>query len=855
VAPARDRTEGGLSAVRRIPSVLALLLGASTLSLVPASASAPVTTGVVADGYSKTQVLTRDFEDDGTVRAVDTRTVTVKVDTTTHLQGRERIHVSWTGAHPSGGRASNPFGEAGLNQEYPVVIMQCRGTDNPSLPAAKQLSPQTCWTSTKLQRTQIQDPTAAIWARDLDATDDDKQVKSGISPYPAETCDDSSTTSYAHVTPFVSAGGKVYTGCTSDTMPPEAAVGASFPPAEQAAFTDTNGSGDTMFEVRSAVENESLGCSEKVACSLVVIPTMGLSCTEKDPAFTGADRNCRRAGQFLPGTSNFANGGVDQTVSPSYWWAPSNWKHRFSVPISFGLPPSACDILDPRAPTPFFGSELLSQAAIQWAPAYCLRKDRFKWQQNSMPDEAAFAQMEQGAAVAAEVSGPREAEGTDPIGYAPTAVTGFAISYVIDKPDNAGEYTSLRLNARLLAKLLSESYPASDRGASHQGIGSNPISINRDPEFQKLNPGLSTIAQEAGATLMALSTSSDVISTLTGYIARDPKAKAFLAGTPDPWGMRVNPFYKGIKVPTAQWPLLDTFVPESSLECLKQNPAPYLPEVAAPVSSLRQIAGAVLDSWPLVQTKCDRATTSDPWKLGRIDRQGVGSRLLLGITTLGDASRFGLRTAELAVSGGRYVAPEDRSMAAAIALARPGKKYQPFTIPGSALARSTSAYPGTMVVYTAARLTGMKKADALKVAEFIDVATTEGQRLGRGNGQLPEGYLPIRATGPTKPLLASARVVADAVRAQKAAHTASPTTGSSAPVASAAEEAPPAVAAPAVAPPKATVPVAAPLVTPRTVSVRSPLSGFLIPGLLMLGVFGGVLGAFSRLVLRQRGVR
>lgn len=585
--------------MRAVRVTAAALLTAGTLALVPSATSAPVTADDPSGGFSQTKTLVRQFQDNGTLRTVDSRTVTVKVDTTTELQGRERVHVSWSGAHPSGARAANPFGENGLNQEYPVVIMQCRGVDDPSLPQ-DQLAPDTCWTSTKLQRSQVQDPSAAIWARDLYATDADKQVKSGLTPYPAAECDDSSDTAYAHVTPFRAADGKNYAGCTSATMPPEAAVGASFPPAEQAAYTGTDGSGDTMFEVRSAVENESLGCSTTVRCSLVVIPIMGLSCTEKDPDWSAADRNCRRAGQFLPGTSNFANQGVDATVSPAYWWASSNWRNRFSVPLSFGLPPSACDILDHRAPTPFYGSELLSQAAIQWAPAYCLRKDRFKWQQNSMPDDAAFAQMEQGAALAAEVSGKRQADGETPIGYAPTAVTGFAISYVVDRPDNAGAVTDLKLDARLLAKLLTESYPASSRGQGHPGLEANPLSINQDPEFKALNPGLGDIAQEAGATLMSLSTSSDVIRTLTEYIARDPDAVAFLHGKPDPWGMKVNPSYLDVTVPTSQWPLLDTFVPASDQECLKQNPAPYLPQVAAPVSSLRQIASAVLDSWPLV---------------------------------------------------------------------------------------------------------------------------------------------------------------------------------------------------------------------------------------------------------------
>ena len=66
------------------------------------------------------------------------------------------------------------------------------------------------------------------------------------------------------------------------------------------------------------------------------------------------------------------------------------------VPITFGLPPDACDILDPRAPTGFYGSELLAQAALQWSPAYCLNKKRFKFQLNQMSDEAGWNLMESG---------------------------------------------------------------------------------------------------------------------------------------------------------------------------------------------------------------------------------------------------------------------------------------------------------------------------------------------------------------------------------------------------------------------------------------------------------------------------
>ncbi|HMO11708.1 MAG TPA: hypothetical protein PKB06_09455, partial [Actinotalea sp.] len=91
-------------------------------------------------------------------------------------------------------------------------------------------------------------------------------------------------------------------------------------------------------------------------------------------------------GKSAEGWSNFANLGPDPAVSPYFWWSESNWRNRFGVPLSFALPPNACDVLDPRAPVDMYGSELLNQASLQWAPAYCLRQDRFKFRHNRMPE-------------------------------------------------------------------------------------------------------------------------------------------------------------------------------------------------------------------------------------------------------------------------------------------------------------------------------------------------------------------------------------------------------------------------------------------------------------------------------------
>jgi hypothetical protein len=647
-------------------------------------------------------------------------------------------------------------------------VLQCRGRDNARLPLAQRLRPETCWTASVAQRSAVlRSEGESLWRRDAYADEAATAPVSGTEGVDPEECPPLDVATYStRLTPFVTRSGTSFPACDADSMPPEAAVDAAFPPAEIAAFTDENGNGSVNFEVRSDVENESLGCNDEVACSIVVIPIAGLSCAPQSTPATLDDRACRRMGRFAPGSSNAVGDGIDLAVGPALWWSESNWRNRFTIPVTFGLPPDTCDVLDTRPPTGFYGSELLAQAGLQWSPAYCLDEKRFKFQLNQMSDAAGFNLMESGEGPAAIVSSEQESSGGDPVGYAPTAVTGFAIGYEIDRPENAGEFSRLRLNARLIAKLLTQSYLGSDLGRGHPGIEDNPLAIVNDPEFQRLNRGLSQISIEAGATLLSLANDSDVIQQLTEYLADDKDAAAFISGKPDPWGMRVNPSYRRIELPRSEWPLLDTYVPKTQNSCREENPAVYFNQLAAPVTTLRKISDALLDAWPNVQTRCDYDPSTQLFKVGRVERQSYGSRFILGVVTLGDAARYGLKTAALQTRPGTYVAPTDSSLGRAVALAEQPGRRRPFVLEQADVTEDGRAYPGTMVVYTAARLRNLDKEVADQVAQFVRVSTTEGQRLGSGNGQLPQGYLPIRRTGPTAKLFRSAQEVADAIEAQ-----------------------------------------------------------------------------------------
>jgi hypothetical protein len=847
---------------------VALPLG--VLSLAPISALAATSsagctekygvTSTSSDSWSATEPISRTFGD-GT--PATTNCIHLSVNKHTNLQDHERIQVTWSGAHPTAGRALNPFGETGLEQEYPVMLMQCRGTDpkdDPGVSAAQAVSPDTCWTNTYFERTSSADPGQGIWQQDADATDADKAHISGIDPSKIpDECNVSSTFDY-HITPFLAKNATLYPGCSSQSMAPEATVNSVTIPQEAMAFTNLDGKGSFEFDPRTDLDNASLGCSSTQPCTLEAIPIDGINCA---PGNT--NQECNATGQLPLGQVNPGSAPED-AVAPAFWWSASNWDRRIPVPLSFALPPGVCQASPAGQPVPFYGSELLSQVALQWTPAYCQNNKRFNWQDNIIPDQAADALMTGGQAAAAEVSS-RQASDSG-IAYAPTVVTGWGIGFDIDKPGNAGQQETINLNARLVAKLLTESYPGSvDVKAGHPGFSHNPLSLNLDPEFIKLNPGLDTSHwSETASAIMNLSTSSGVITQLTSYIAADPQAMAFIHGLPDQWGMTVNPFYKNIKMPVSTWPLLDTWVDETTNDpCLQAAPTAYMPLIASPVSSLRLVATALLYSWPLVTTGCTgNGTTTSPFQLSRVAPEGLGNRFILGLITLGDAKRYDLTVANLQASPGHYVAADDAGLRAAVKLAKPGPKLKPFTLSQKAIRKSKTAYPGTSIVYTAAKTSGLPKATASDVSQFIKVSSTEGQVAGRGSGQLPAGYLPITKSGPTKRLFVQAQQVASAIAAQKAApHRASSTTPAGGPPSSSGT-------VPSIPLPGADTtssPVPSPEIAPGdgstsptqsgtvTAALSSPVGGSLLPVLLLLGIAAALATAGSRFWLRKQGLK
>jgi hypothetical protein len=111
-----------------------------------------------------------------------------------------------------------------------------------------------------------------------------------------------------------------------------------------------------------------------------------------------------------------------------------------------------------------------------------------------------------------------------------------------------------------------------------------------------------------------------------------------LNGAPDPWGMVVNPHYKGIKLPVIGWPLLDTFqkgavYDRGNNSCLAANPVPFLPLVAAPVLTMASVTLNMQFDIANSQIICRNSGAVDQ-KLVAIGRESPGKRFIMGLTTL-----------------------------------------------------------------------------------------------------------------------------------------------------------------------------------------------------------------------------
>jgi hypothetical protein len=541
------------------------------------------------------------------------------------------------------------------------------------------------------------------------------------------------------------------------------------------AITRSDGSGSQLFEVQTGLESSGLGCAQKSQlmpdgskkvpkCWLVIVPRGAAAAENVNTPFSDPI-----------GASSF---GV--VTSPL---APYPWSNRIAIPLEFSPLDTSCPLgAEERR---ISGNDLAATAVSSWQPALCGLSGLPPFSYAATGDATARQQLTSGVAggpgmiVINEPLPANAVTAANPVVYAPLTVSGLAIGFTYErtaKPDAPQEeqfltgipVETINLTPRLVAKLLTQSYLAQVRiietPKDYAWVQSNPADLANDPDFIRFNPEFALlrslyIRNFSGFSLP--SGNSDAAKQLWQYIFADPEAKAWLDGTPDEWGMKVNPYYstnsqvQPLGSPFGS-PVPNNF-PKSDPYCYQ---APTNNNVSPPITpsplcgtDWMPYSRSLGDSARIARVGTDGARISvNPFPTApstawsRDSRQYLGSRQMLALTDTPSALLFGLQTARLSRAGdngdGRsFVAPTSASLRLGLDAMKPAEGsgiLQP-----DPAAQQAGAYPLTMISYAAMfplKLDAQARDD---YARFLDYVAGDGQVLGFERGQLPQGYTPL----------------------------------------------------------------------------------------------------------------
>lgn len=679
-----------------------------------------------------------------------THTIGLTVSQTTNLLARQNVLVGWTGAMPTHNYAVTTDPALSNLSEYPMVLMECWGSDKPSDPA-NPFSPGSL------------DPTQCATGMGLNAFNQTVVKDTNVAGKPQNSTHVYNFGVIAHQLQFQAVDGTWYnmyygaSSSTNDSIPPELRSGSSLPLTARGEWSDANGSRSGVpFEMRSSGEYPFLGCSDTKACTLVAVPITDPWCA------TTAAANCAAGAKTPVGPGNLPSANVNQYLRANAWWLAANWGNRLSVPLTFA-PQHACDVVDQRPPVTISGSEPAGTALFYyWAPHFCLDPKSFKLKYVTQSEPLARQSLTTsgvGGYGANAILTSLPATGSPrPIVHAPVLDTGFAVTFLID--DGGGNQVSqLKLTPLMLAKLITQSYEA---GSGEAALKGNPRSLFKDPEFLAVNPGF-TVSNQSPAIdfnlIMPQPTQTDVIWALTSYLNADPETRAWLNGAPDAYsGMVVNPVFRGYTLPQLAAELRDT-TPDPAVRtagpqgidyaCVKNlsAPPPYFNLVKQSVNTLQDAMNALLNRQSPAARNCDsNPANATNGTFVKQDQQIIGIRNLIAITSVAQANTYVMPTAQLQVhqlaNGQRlFAAPTSDAMAAALGYTVQDKDTGVLSLDFPHL--SANAYPGTMPIYAAIPTAGLDKATATAYAQFLTFAATDGQTPGTGVGNLPPGYAPL----------------------------------------------------------------------------------------------------------------
>jgi hypothetical protein len=538
-----------------------------------------------------------------------------------------------------------------------------------------------------------------------------------------------------------------------------------------AAATGPDGRGAELFEVQTGLQSSGLGCGQKVQptgggatkvpqCWIVIVPRGEPSAENVGTPFAeAADQN----------------GVVTSPLSPAVW------QNRIAIPIGFTPVDSPCRFgADERRVA---GSELVLAAFSRWQPALCAGTSLPPYSYAPVSDAAARQQLAQSVAGGpgmVVVSRPLSSTAQDPgspVVYAPLSVSGVVIGFNIernprfDAPAAAQSLSGVRvaqmnLTPRLVAKLLTQSYTSqltiAGSNPGYTWSTANPNHLGLDPDFLRFNPEFTQLQFQDSRTFGGLqlpSGTSDAAQQVWEWVLADPEASAWLAGTPDEWGMKVNPAYStsaatnptgvafGQPVP-ASFPKADSY-------CYQAPARGQSPPISPPPlcgTDWMPYSRGFADSARITRIAYDAAriadnpfasSASEVWK--RDVPQYLGRRGILSITDTPSAAQFGVQMARLSRAGDSgttrtFVAPDAAGLAAGAAAMSSGSDPAVLEPVPTAAA---GAYPLTTLTYAAVKPLSLDEAARSQYASLLDYVAGPGQVSGPDLGQLPNGYLPL----------------------------------------------------------------------------------------------------------------
>jgi hypothetical protein len=499
------------------------------------------------------------------------------------------------------------------------------------------------------------------------------------------------------------------------------------------ARTLADGTGQEFFEVQTGTESPGLGCGEEMPdgkarpCFLVIVP---------------------RGETEIDGSTGDARPHNKLDSSPL---AATNWKSHISIPLSFQKIGKPCPIGTAERRT--VGAEAMSEAILRWQPALCVGTTGRVYGYSQVTDDQARLSLTGIDPGMVFVDSPAPPSEQAPQVYAPVAVSGLAIALNIEWQNKFGPDTTeadtlregrrisdLNLTPRLVAKLLTQSYLSGADG-KRPSIQGNPPGPSKDPEFIKYNPDFDRQLELPFGDALVPIGQSDLATRLWQWILADPDAKAFLTGSPDPWGMKVNPAYSSQTWPQDNYPKSDLYCIPLRADDQKDHDWCTL-DMHPYANNMHDTARYAARGDTLVRNGTSRDTVGNVigWKKG--NPQLAGKRGVLAVTDVATAERYGLPMARLQNHAKQFVAPTTQSLLAGV-----NTMTQSPTIPNLLVPATDSsnfgAYPLTTVLYAATVPSAIDVAAGQDYAELLRYAASDGQVPGVQPGTLPYGYAPM----------------------------------------------------------------------------------------------------------------